>query len=149
MIRNALFSGTFDPFTIGHDAIVKRALTVAEKLIIGIAHNSEKKTLFTLQERLESISNLYVSIDNICVTSYEGLTVDYAKQMEIDFLIRGVRNLNDYEYEKTLAEVNRKLSGIETFFLFAEPAYAFVSSSLIRELILYNKDISNLIPPVK
>jgi len=149
MKRKALFAGTFDPFTIGHDAIVKRALKIADELIIGIGINPEKKTLFSLQERMDNIANIYKNHINISVTSYQMPTVDFAKQSGVDFIIKGIRNLNDFEYEKSMSDINRLLSGIETVFLFSEPQYASISSSLIRELIMYNKDITNLIPFIK
>jgi len=149
MKKKALFSGTFDPFTNGHDAIVKRALAITDELIIAIANNTEKKSFFPLEERLANIKKIYDTIDNIHVTSYDMLTIDFAKQAGVDFLIRGVRSLHDFEYEKNMADVNRMLSGIETVFLFSEPALASISSSLIRELIIFKQDITKLIPIIK
>lgn len=149
MKKKALFSGTFDPFTIGHDAIVKRSFSIADELIIAIGNNPSKNTLFSLKERLGNIHKIYEKIDCIHVTFYDILTIDFAKQCGVDFIIRGIRNLNDFEYEKGMADINRYLSGIETVFLFSEPQYAYISSNLIRELIMFNKDISNLLPVIK
>ena len=149
MKRKALFAGTFDPFTIGHDAIVRRSLQITDELIIGIGVNPEKNTLFSLSQRMENISRIYESLPNISVASFHTLTVDFAKQSGVDFIIKGIRNLHDFEFEKNMSDINRLLSGIETVFLFSDPQYASISSSLIRELIMYNKDISNLIPVTK
>lgn len=145
--RKALFAGTFDPFTTGHHAIVRRALSFMDEIVIAIGVNPSKNTLFSLQERLIFIQNLYADAEaKVTVTSYSQLTVDFAQQTGANFILRGIRNLNDFEYEKNMADANRKLTGIETVFLFSEPEYAYISSSLVRELIAFNKDISNLIP---
>ena len=149
MSRKALFSGTFDPFTIGHYEIIKRALAFTDEIIVAIGVNAEKKTLFSLEERIENIKSIYSEEKRVKVTHYESLTIDFAKESNVDFILRGIRNINDFEYEKNMADINRKLSGIETVFLFSEPEYSYVSSSLVRELISYKKDISNLIPKVK
>lgn len=149
MNKKALFSGTFDPFTIGHYALIKRALQFADEIIIAIGINAEKKTMFSLEERMDNIQKIYAEEKQVKVTSYDILTVDYAKKAGVDFILRGVRNISDFEYEKSMADINRKLSGIETVFLFSEPEYGYISSSLVRELIHHKKDISNLIPNIK
>ena len=146
MKRKALFAGTFDPFTTGHHAIVQRALSFTDEIVIAIGIHPDKKTLFSLKERLDFINNLYADEKRTTVTSYDILTADFAKQSGVDFILRGIRNLIDFEYEKNMADANLKIAGIETVFLFAEPAFSYISSSLVRELINYNKDISNLIP---
>jgi len=150
-MRKALFTGTFDPFTIGHDAIIRRALAcgLANEVVIGIGINNNKKTLFGLDERLEAIRRIYIGEPRVKVTSYDGLTVDFAAEIKADFILRGIRNLPDYEYEKNNAEINRLMSGIETVFLFTEPSLEHISSSLVRELLKYKKDISHLIPTTK
>ena len=149
MGKKALFSGTFDPFTIGHHALIKRALCLTDEIIIAIGINPEKKTMFSLDERINNIKHIYAKEKRISVVSYNSLTVDFAKESGVDFILRGIRNINDFEYEKSMADVNRKLSGIETIFLFSEPEYGYINSSLVRELISYKKDISNLIPNIK
>ena len=149
MSKKALFSGTFDPFTIGHDAIIKRALNFTDEIIIAIGINSDKKNLFSLDERIDNIKKIYAEEKRIKVAHYDGLTIDFAKESGVDFILRGIRNINDFEYEKNMADVNLKLSGIDTLFLFSEPEYSYISSSLVRELINYKKDISNLIPYTK
>ena len=146
MNKKALFSGTFDPFTIGHYAIVKRALSITDEIIIAIGVNTGKKTLFSLEERIDNIKRIYQNEKRITVTHYDTLTIDFAMESNVNFILRGIRNINDFEYEKSMADINSKLSGIETVFLFSEPEYGYISSSLVRELISFKKDISNLIP---
>ena len=149
MSRKALFSGTFDPFTIGHYAIIKRALAFTDEIIVAIGVNAEKNTLFSPEERIENIKNIYSEEKRVSVMHYNNLTIDFAKELNVDFILRGIRNINDFEYEKNMADINYRLSAIETVFLFSEPEYSYISSSLVRELISYKKDISNLIPIVK
>ncbi|MDR1525065.1 MAG: pantetheine-phosphate adenylyltransferase [Tannerella sp.] len=149
MKRKALFSGTFDPFTTGHHSIVKRALCFADEIVIAIGVNIKKKTLYSLEERIDTIKKIYSEEKRVKVTSYDMLTVDFAKEIHADFLLRGVRNLTDFEHERTMADINRKLANIETVILISEPEYEHISSSLVRELIHYKKDITNLIPVIK
>ncbi|MDR3308431.1 MAG: pantetheine-phosphate adenylyltransferase [Tannerella sp.] len=144
MNHTALFAGSFDPFTIGHDAIVRRALNLVDRLIIGVGVNKEKKYLFPIEQRLSSIMELYASC--VTVISYDTLTVDFAREQNVDYIIRGVRNMADFEFEKNVARMNFELSGIETVFLFAEHQYEHISSTIVRELLHYNKDISKLVP---
>jgi pantetheine-phosphate adenylyltransferase len=146
MVKKAIFPGTFDPFTIGHYSIVKRALTFMDKIIIGIGVNDKKHTYFPLERRVDMIAKLYQNEPRIEVTSYNNLTMDFAEQHEAQFIIRGIRNVKDFEYEETIADVNRKLSGIETILLFTEPELTSVSSTIVRELLMYHKDISRFIP---
>jgi len=150
MTQTALFAGSFDPFTIGHDAIVRRTLTLADQLIIGVGVNNEKRTLFSLEQRLSAIRELYENESRrIKVLSYDRLTVDFAREQKVDYIIRGIRNITDFEFEKNVARMNFELSGIETVLLFAEPQYEHVSSTVVRELLHYNKDISKFIPHSK
>lgn len=145
----ALFPGTFDPFTTGHYALVRRALQIADEIVIAIGTNSSKTNCFTLGERMEAIRKIYAGEPRIRVMSYDTLTGDLAKEINADFILRGVRNIYDYEYEKNIADINRKISNIETVIMFSEPEYEHTSSSLVRELMKYNKDVSNLIPATK
>ncbi|MDR0394420.1 MAG: pantetheine-phosphate adenylyltransferase [Tannerella sp.] len=149
MKKRALFSGTFDPFTTGHHSLVKRALHFTDEIIIAIGVNYEKKTFYSLEERICAIRKIYAEEQRIKVMSYDMLTVDFAKEIGVDFLLRGVRNLYDFEYEKNLADINRKLANLETVILISEPEYEHISSRLVRDLIHYKKDISHLIPTVK
>ena len=145
-LRIALFPGTFDPFTIGHLSLVERGLCFVDEIIIAIGINLEKKTFFSLEQRLEMITRLFESNPKIRVRSYTGLTVDFAKEAGARFILRGVRSVNDFEYEKTIADINREIAGIETFVLFTEPEYTHISSSLVRELLTYGKSIAAFVP---
>lgn len=144
--RIALFPGTFDPFTIGHESLVSRGLELVDEIIIAIGINDTKRTHFSLEKRLEVIRELYKDEPRVKVMAYNSLTVDFAQQMNARFILRGIRTVNDFEYEKSIADVNRKLSGIETFILFTEPEHTHISSSIVRELLRYGKDISPFIP---
>ena len=147
MKRIALFPGSFDPFTKGHKNIVERTLqSVADTVIIAIGNNCEKKCMQTVDERVESIQRVFKGNDKVRVVAYEGLTIDFAKSVNADFIVRGVRSIKDFEYEREIAEVNRKLSGIETILLYTEPEYASISSSIVRELKSYGKDVSKFLP---
>ena len=145
-MRTAIFPGTFDPFTIGHDALVRRALDLVDELYIAIGINTEKRTLLSLEERIERITTLYGDEPRIHVVSYEGLTTDFAQSVGAKFIIRGVRNTIDFEYEKNIADINRMLTGIDTLLLISEPQHAAISSSMVRELAHFGKDISKYLP---
>lgn len=144
--RIALFPGTFDPFTIGHQSLVSRGLELMDEIVISIGINDKKLTYFSLEKRLEAIRNLYQNDPRIKVMSYNSLTVDFAEEVGAAFILRGIRTVNDFEYEKSIADVNRKLTGIETFILFTEPEHTHISSSIVRELLRYGKDISSFVP---
>ena len=145
-MSKALFAGTFDPFTLGHKSIVDRTLSVADEIIIAIGVNPNKQTMFTLDERMIYINKVFADNPRITVTHYEGLTTDFARSIGADFLVRGVRYVKDFEYERQIADVNRQISGIETILLFTEEQYANISSSIIRELISYGKDVTQFLP---
>lgn len=145
-MRIAIFPGTFDPFTIGHDALVRRALNIVDELYIAIGINTEKRTMLTLDERMERIATLYKDEPRIHVVSYEGLTTDFAQSIGAKFIVRGVRNTIDFEYEHNIADINRMLTGIDTLLLISEPEYAAISSSMVRELAHFGKDISKYLP---
>ena len=144
--RIALFPGTFDPFTIGHESLVRRGLELVDEIIISIGINDKKQTYFPLETRIASIEELYRDEPRIRVMAYESLTVDFAEEVNAHFILRGIRSVNDFEYEKSIADVNRKLSRIETFILFTEPEHTHISSSIVRELLRYGKDISEFVP---
>lgn len=144
--RIALFPGTFDPFTLGHQSLVKRVLTCADTVVIAIGINEKKQTYYTLEQRVAAIRALYAEEPRVKVITYSGLTVDVAQQERASFILRGVRSVIDFEYEKAIADVNRQLTGIETLLLFTEPAYAHISSSVVRELLHFGKDVSAFLP---
>jgi len=145
-IRIAVFPGTFDPFTIGHESLVRRGLQLMDKIIIAIGVNESKKSYFSLQQRIEMISELYKDEPRVSVQSYDTLTIEFAEKVGARYILRGIRSVIDFEYEKTIADMNRTISGIETFVLFTEPALTHVSSSHVRELLRYGHDVSCFIP---
>jgi pantetheine-phosphate adenylyltransferase len=142
----ALFPGTFDPFTIGHLSLVERGLCLVDEIVIAIGVNIEKKTFFSLEQRIDMISKLFKPNRRIEVKAYAGLTVDFAKELGAQFIMRGIRSVNDFEYEKNIADVNRQIAGIETFVLFTEPEFTHISSSIVRELLVYGKSVSDFVP---
>lgn len=144
--RIALFPGTFDPFTIGHQSLVDRGLALVDEIVISIGINDKKRTHFSLERRLEAIRDLYKDNLRVRVMAYDQLTVDFAREVGAGFILRGIRTVNDFEYEKSIADVNRKLTGIETFILFTEPEHTHISSSIVRELLRYGRDVSQFIP---
>ena len=144
--RTGLFPGTFDPFTIGHDALVHRALGIVDELYIAIGINTGKHTMLTLEERMERITTLYKDEPRIHVVSYEGLTTDFAQTIGAQFIIRGVRSAIDFEYGRNIADINRMLTGIDTILFISEPQYAAISSSMVRELAHFGKDIKPYLP---
>lgn len=146
MAKLALFAGSFDPFTIGHYSVVKRALPMFDKITIGIGINSGKKSMFPVEERVKAIEKAFAGEERIEVKVYDCLTMDFAKEIGADVLLRGVRTTKDFEYEREIADINLKLGGIETVLLISEPEYASISSSVVRELITYGKDVSELLP---
>ena len=145
-MKKAIFPGTFDPFTLGHHSIVKRSLGFMDEVIIGIGINENKRCLMPVEKRLEGISKLYKDEPRVKVLAYSRLTVDFAEEQGAGFIVRGIRTVKDFEYEEGIADINRKLSGIETVFLFTEPELTSVSSSVVRELLHYGKDVSAFLP---
>ncbi len=147
MNRIAVFPGSFDPLTLGHIDIVNRALPLFDKIIIAIGTNSSKKYMFTLEERISFIKNSYINNPKIEVTSYQGLTINFCKKTNIDFILRGLRNPADFEFEKAIAHTNRKLAKIETVFLLTSANTSYISSSIVRDILRHNGDVSLLVPP--
>lgn len=142
-----LFPGTFDPVTLGHTDIINRALPLFDKLVIGLGRNSNKKTLFTEEQRLGWIREIYKEESRIEVLAYDGLTVDCCRSVGADYLLRGIRYVNDFEYEKAIADMNRSISdGIETIFLTCLPEYTSVASTLIRDVYINGGVVSQFLP---
>lgn len=144
--RVALFAGSFDPFTMGHHRIVQRALNMFDTVVVAVGHNMGKDTMFPTEKRVADIRALYKDDYRVQVLAYSGLTVDFAKSIGAACLLRGVRSVKDFEYERDLADINLRLSGMETLFLVSEPQYAAISSSVVRELLAYGKDVSAFMP---
>lgn len=149
MERTALFAGTFDPFTKGHHALVLRALAMFDKVVVAVGRNMGKKCLFSVEQRVEAIEKLYAADKRVEVMAYDGLTMDLAKEIGATALLRGVRNTKDFEYEREIADVNFRIGGIETVLLMSEPEHASISSSIVRELMNYGKDVTALLPDIQ
>lgn len=141
-----IFVGSFDPYTIGHDSIVRRILPLFDRLVIGVGVNMQKKYRYSEEERIKAIGDLYADEPRISVKSYHDLAVDFAKREGAKYLIKGVRSMKDFEYEREQADINRQIGGIDTILLFADPGMASVSSSLVRELLHYGADASMFLP---
>ncbi len=145
-MKTGIFVGSFDPFTIGHLSIVRRALPLFDKLVIGVGVNERKTYLHTTEERIAAISRLFADEPAVEVRSYSGLTVDFAHSVEAGFIVKGVRSMKDFEYEREQADINREIGGVETVLLFAEPQLAHISSSMVRELTHFGKDPAPYLP---
>lgn len=145
-MKIGIFVGSFDPFTIGHDSIVRRALPLFDKIVIGVGVNEHKQTMLSSEERTAAIERLYKDEPRISVQTYSDLTVDFASRVHAQYIIKGVRSVKDFEYEREQADVNRQLTGIETILFLAEPQLSSISSSVVRELQHFGKDVSPFLP---
>lgn len=146
-MRTGIFVGSFNPFTVGHDSIVTRALPLFDRLVIGVVGDQvHKPDMPSAEERVRAISELYNNESRIEVKPYYGLAVDFAKAEGAHFIIKGVRSVRDFEYEREQADINRQLSGIETLLLFSEPQFSSISSSMVRELQHFGVDVSEFLP---
>ena len=147
MERIAIFPGSFDPITLGHQSIVMRALPLFDKVIIAIGDNTEKRCKYTLEQRMEWIEKTFEGIPNIEVDSYNELTVDYCKRKNAKYIIRGLRNAIDFQYEQNIAQINSELdSEIETVFLLTELRYTNINSSVVREILKFGGDVKKYLP---
>ena len=146
LMKIAIFPGSFDPITLGHLDIVNRGINLFDKIIIGVGTNSEKKHMFSIAKRIEFVEKTFLGIESIEIESFEGLTIDFCQKKNAGFILRGVRNPGDFEFEKTIALTNRKLSGIETVFLLTSPNTSYISSSIVREIIANKGDYKHLVP---
>lgn len=145
-MKRYVFPGSFDPITLGHQDIIHRALPMCDELIIAVGENLDKKYMYTIKERLDFIIKTHSNEEKIKVNSFKGLTIDFCKSVEATAIIRGLRNPADFEFEKSIAQMNRRLSGIETLFLLTAADYSYISSSIVREIIKNNGDYSSLVP---
>lgn len=148
-MKTGIFTGSFNPFTIGHDAIVKRALRMMDRIIIGVGTNRQKNNELSADERVNQINKVYTNNQRIEAKAYSGLSVDFAITEQATCFVKGVRSVKDFEYEREQAELNRRLSGIDTILLIAEPEYSGISSSLVRELMIFGRDVSEFLPNPK
>ena len=145
-MKKAVFPGSFDPITLGHYDIIHRAIPLFDEIVVAIGINADKKYMFSLEQRMEFVRNTFKDEPKITVTTYKGLTVDYCKVIDADFILRGLRNPADFEFEKAIAIANRKLSGIETVFLLTSAETSYISSSIVRDIMRNNGDASILVP---
>lgn len=145
--RIAVFAGSFDPFTIGHESIARRALPLFDELIIAVGQNSSKKTMYSLEQRVNWIKKTFASEPKITIDLFEGLTVDYCKKKGATFLLRGLRTTSDFEFEKAIAQMNRALDPkIETVFILPLPEHSAVNSTIIRDIVRNGGDASQFVP---
>ena len=147
MNRIAIFPGSFSPFSLGHKAVVDSALPLFDKIIIAVGNNPEKNQYFSIKKRLKWINDVYKNMPNIRVERYEGLTVDFCKTVNANFIVRGLRDSHDFKFEKNIAQMNKKLNArIETIFIITPPDLSHISSTILRDIIKNGGDISTFIP---
>mgnify|MGYP000576682129 FL=1 len=145
-MNRAVFPGSFDPITLGHVDIIKRATKIFDEIIVAIGINNEKKYLFSNDVRIKFIEDTFIKEPKIKVKKYKGLTINFCKKNNINTILRGVRNPSDFEFEKAIAHTNYKLSGVETVFLITNPEFSYISSSIVREIIENNGNYKKLVP---
>ena len=145
-MKRALCPGSFDPITLGHYDIIKRALDLFDEIVVAIGVNGDKNYMFTVEQRKEFIERAFADEPKVKVTTYQGLTVDFCKEIDAQFILRGLRNPADFEFEKAIAHTNRKLSQIETVFLLTAARTSFISSSIVRDVIRNHGDYTVLVP---
>jgi len=145
-MRRALFPGSFDPITLGHYDIIKRGIKLFDEVIVAIGVNSEKKYMFSLEDRKRFLEDTFKDEPKVKIVTYKGLTIDFCKVVDAQFILRGLRNPADFEFEKAIAHTNRKLSKIETVFLLTAARTSYISSSIVREVIRNNGDYTVLVP---
>ena len=145
-MKKAVFPGSFDPLTLGHCDIINKSLDLFDEIIIAIGENSDKKNMFSMDERKKFIHNEFKNQKKLKILSYDGLTVNFCKKVDANFIVRGLRNPADFEFEKTIAQTNKKLTGIETVFFLTSPETAYISSSIVREIINNKGDYTKLVP---
>ncbi len=145
-MRRAVFPGSFDPITLGHVDIVTRALPLFDEIIIAIGVNANKTYMWPLDERIEKIEAAFRGNTKVTVASYEGLTANFCKEQQAQFILRGLRNTTDFNYEQTIAQANEKVNGVDSIFLICSPEFSHISSSIVRDIARNGGDFASLIP---
>lgn len=145
-MKRAIFPGSFDPITLGHYDIIKRGITLFDEIIVAIGINADKKYMFSVEERKKFIEDTFADEPKVTVMTYEGLTVDFCKDIGVEFILRGLRNPADFEFEKAIAHTNRDLAPIETVFLLTSAETSYIASSIVRDVIRNNGDYTKLVP---
>lgn len=145
-MRKAIFPGSFDPITLGHEDIIRRGITLFDEIVIAIGVNSEKKYMFSLEQRKQFLEETFKDEPKVSIITYEGLTIDLCKKINATFILRGLRNPADFEFEKAIAHANRRMSKIETVFLLTAAKTSFISSSIVRDVIRHNGQYELLVP---
>ena len=146
MMKKAVFPGSFDPITLGHVDLIYRGLEIFDEIIIAIGVNADKKQLFPLEDKIQQIKNTFINEPRIKVASYKGLTIDFCKSVNSKYILRGLRNSSDFNYEQSIAQTNSSLSSIESVFLISSPQLAHISSTIVRDIIRNEGDCKNLVP---
>ncbi|MET7997940.1 pantetheine-phosphate adenylyltransferase [Amycolatopsis sp. NPDC005232] len=147
-MRRAVCPGSYDPATNGHLDIIERASVLFDEVVVAVGVNKSKKGLFTVEERLEMLREITAGLPNVRVDSWQGLLVDYCRENDIAAVAKGLRSVSDFDYELQMAQMNRELTGLETLLMANNPAYGFVSSSLVKEVAALGGDVERLVPPV-
>ena len=146
-MKRAVFPGSFDPITRGHENIVRRAASIFDEIIVAIGSNSSKKSMFSLEQRKQWLEEVFSDIDNVKVDAYDGMTMDYCKKVDAGFMLRGVRNGSDFEYERTIAQMTKFMAPhLETVILFTDPELSAINSTVVREILRNNGDVTQFIP---
>ena len=146
-MKRAIFPGSFDPITIGHESLIRRSISLFDEIIVAIGVNSTKKTLFSLEQRVSWLESVFSKEPKVKITTYTGLTAKFCKQVKASYIIRGLRSGIDFEYEKPIAQMNAELNNeIETIFLVCEPKFSAISSTIVRDIYINNGDITPFIP---
>ena len=146
MMKKAVFPGSFDPITLGHVDLIYRGLEIFDEIIIAIGVNADKKQLFPLEDKIQQIKNAFINEPRIKVASYKGLTIDFCKSVNSKYILRGLRNSSDFNYEQSIAQTNSSLSKIESVFLISSPQLAHISSTIVRDIIKNEGDYKSLVP---
>ncbi|WP_086825429.1 pantetheine-phosphate adenylyltransferase [Allokutzneria sp. NRRL B-24872] len=146
-MRRAVYPGSYDPVTNGHLDIIERAAGLFDEVVVAVMINKSKRSLFTVEERMEMLRDVTPHLPNVRIDSWYGLLVDYCKANEVQAIVKGLRAVSDFEYELQMAQMNQRLSGIDTMFIATNPVYSFLSSSLVKDVATYGGDVSHLLPP--